>query len=110
VSKYNQTDADVERMLSQWDPYDFSLIENYYMVNRCFLDEGQLLRNAGRLADIPTFIVNGRYDMPCPPITAWRIHKAIPKSELYIIETANHSGSEPETRSKLIEITRRLGQ
>ena len=36
-------------------------------------------------------IVNGRYDMFCPPITAWQVHKALPESKLYIIPDAGHS-------------------
>jgi proline iminopeptidase len=110
ISRVGGSDEQVARDLTRWDPYDFSLIENYYMANRCFLAEGQLLRpdNLRKLADIPTFIVNGRYDVVCPPITAYRLHQGLPQSKLFIIEDAGHGGSEPGIRSALIEIGKSL--
>ncbi|MCP1775026.1 proline iminopeptidase [Bradyrhizobium barranii subsp. barranii] len=44
----------------------FARLENHYFVHDCWLEEGQLLRNAHRLRGIPGAIVHGRYDMPCP--------------------------------------------
>ncbi|MEO0854512.1 MAG: prolyl aminopeptidase, partial [Cyanobacteria bacterium J06648_11] len=49
----------------------------------------------------------GRYDVVCPPISAWELHQAWPKSELKIIPDAGHSISEPGIRSALIEATDR---
>ncbi|MGO7711759.1 prolyl aminopeptidase, partial [Rhizobium johnstonii] len=46
--------------------YSFARIENHFFVNAVWMDEGQLIRYAGRLKDIPGVIVHGRYDMPCP--------------------------------------------
>ncbi|MEK6643961.1 MAG: prolyl aminopeptidase [Planctomycetota bacterium] len=97
------TDAEVENILKGWDPHSFSLIENYYMANNCFLDEGQLLRESGRLSGIPTAIVHGRYDVICPPSTAYRLHKALPQSRLIWVEAAGHSGGAPPVVSALIE-------
>jgi proline iminopeptidase len=97
------TDAEVENILKGWDPHSFSLIENYYMANNCFLDEGQLLRESGRLSGIPTAIVHGRYDVICPPSTAYRLHKALPQSRLFWVEAAGHSGGAPPVVSALIE-------
>ncbi|MGD2295961.1 MAG: alpha/beta fold hydrolase, partial [Candidatus Aminicenantes bacterium] len=78
--------ADVVRSLA--------LLENYYMANGCFFEEGQLLRNTDKIKDIPTIIVNGRYDMICPPINAYRLHQRLPQSKLVIVEEAGHSMSE----------------
>ena len=64
-------------------------------LNRFFLKDDQLLREASKLRGIPATIINGRYDMTCPPITAWRLHKALPKSKLVIVEEAGHSEGEP---------------
>jgi proline iminopeptidase len=103
-----RTDRDVEESLKQWDPYDFSLIENHYMANRCFLEEGQLLREASRIQSIPTVIVQGRYDVICPPITAYRLHQALPKSRLVIVESSGHSAGQPRVRSALIDAVKSL--
>ena len=82
--------------------YSFALFENYYMANGCFLQEGQLLRDADKIQDIPVVIVNGRYDMICPPITAYRLHQKLPKSKLIIAEGAGHwMGEEPIQRALL---------
>jgi proline iminopeptidase len=48
-------------------------IDCHYAGNGFFLEEGQLLRDANKLEDIPITIINGGYDMVCPPVTAWRI-------------------------------------
>jgi len=108
VSQLEVTNEEVEKWLERWDPYDFSLIENYYMANGCFLEEGQLLRDARKLAQVPTYIVQGRYDVICPPINAYRLHKALPNARLIIVEAAGHAGSEPRTGSALVEITKSL--
>jgi proline iminopeptidase len=108
IASLECSDEQVESYFKEWDPYDFSLIENYYMAQGCFLEEGQLLRDAGKLAEIPTVIVQGRYDVICPPITAWKLHKAVPKSKLVLVEAAGHSAGEPGIRSALIEAARSL--
>ena len=68
-----------------------------------FFEEGQLLRDAYKLKDIPITMINGRYDMICPPVMAWRLHKTLPKSKLIIIEEAGHSEGEPGTTKALVE-------
>ncbi|UCE58543.1 MAG: alpha/beta hydrolase, partial [Phycisphaerales bacterium] len=70
--------------------------------NRFFLEEGQLLGNAHKLAGIPVTIINGRYDMLCSPVTAYSLHKALPKSKLIIVEEAGHSESEPGITQALV--------
>jgi len=82
--------------ITQWarshDSYAFSLIENYYMANHCFLQENQLWNNLDKIKHIPTSIVNGRFDIPCRPITAYRLHKSMPGSKLIIVEAEGHGG------------------
>ena len=106
ISAVGKTDAYPEQVFKEWDPFDFSLIENHYMANACFLDEGQLLRGAKKMGSIPAVIVQGRYDMICPPITAYKLHKELPASRLIMVEDAGHSGSEPGIRSAMIEAAR----
>lgn len=73
----------------------FARLENHYFVNACWFEEGQLLRDAHKLKDIPGVIAHGRYDMPCPLKYAWQLSKAWPNAELHIIEGAGHALSEP---------------
>lgn len=80
----------IEKVFEKLNPYGFTLIESFYLSNGCFLKEGQLLRNTDRIQNIRIIIVNGRYDMICPPITAYRLHKKLPKSKLILVEEAGH--------------------
>lgn len=83
----------------------FARIENHFFVNAGWLEEGQLLRDAHKLKDIPGVIVHGRYDMPCPAKYAWALHKAWPKAEFHLIEGAGHAYSEPGILDRLIRAT-----
>lgn len=83
----------------------FARIENHYFVHAGWLEEGQLLRDAGKLKDIPGVIVHGRYDMPCPARYAWALHKAWPEADFHLIEGAGHAYSEPGILDRLISAT-----
>jgi len=86
----------------------FARIETHFFVNAGWLDDGQLLRDANKLKDIPGVIVHGRYDMPCPAKTAWDLSKAWPKADLHIIEAAGHAMTEPGILDQLIRATDRF--
>lgn len=74
----------------------FARIENHYFVNGGFWEsDSQLIDNAARLKDIPSVIVQGRYDIVTPMHTAWALSKAMPHAQLKIIPTAGHAVSEP---------------
>ena len=103
-----KSDAELEAVFKRWDPYDFSLIENYYMANGCFLGEGQLRRDAPRIASIPTVIVHGRYDVICTPSVAYGLHQALPNSRLVIVESAGHTAGAPRMRSALVSAVESL--
>jgi proline iminopeptidase len=83
----------------------FARIENHYFIHDGWLEEGQLLRDAGRLKNIPGVIVHGRYDMPCPARYAWALHKAWPEAEFFLVEGAGHAYSEPGILDRLIYAT-----
>ncbi len=86
----------------------FACIECHYFVHRGFLDpEDQLLRGVDRIRHLPAVIVQGRYDVVCPPISAWELHQAWPEAEFHWIPDAGHSITEPGIRSALIEATDR---
>jgi len=86
----------------------FARIECHYFVNKGFLEsENQLIQNVDRIRHLPTVIVQGRYDVVCPMMTAWELHKAWPEAEFTIIPDAGHSVTEPGIQSALIEATDR---
>ena len=86
----------------------FARIENHFFVNGGWLEEGQLLRDAGKLRNIPGVIVHGRYDMPCPLKYAWQLAKAWPDADFHIIEAAGHAMSEPGILDQLIRANDRF--
>ncbi len=82
----------------------FARLENHYFTHKGFLDEdGWILKNVGRLADVPGTIVQGRYDMICPPVSAQNLAEAWPRSKLHLVPRAGHALSEPGISSKLVQ-------
>ncbi len=77
-------------------------LDLHYVTNRYFMEEGQLLMNIDRLAEIPVTLINGRYDMASPPSSAYAVHKALPHSKLVIVEEAGHSETEEGITSALV--------
>ena len=87
----------------------FALIENHYFVNKGFLDyENQLLDNIDIISDIPSIIIQGRYDVVCPPTTAYELHSRWPESELVIAPFSGHSAFEKEITHELIKATNKF--
>jgi proline iminopeptidase len=76
---------------------------HYFMNNSFFPTEDHLLENVGKIRNIPTVIVQGRYDVVCPITSAWDLHKAFPEAELIVVPDAGHSVSEPGTISALVD-------
>jgi proline iminopeptidase len=79
-------------------------LEVHYMRTNRFVPDDALLRGVDRIRHIPCAIVQGKYDLLCPPITAVALHAAWPESTLQIIEDAGHSAFEPGIRSALVAI------
>ena len=73
-----------------------------------WLEEGQLIRDAGKLAGIPGVIVQGRYDMACPTQTAWDLHRAWPEADFHLIADAGHAFNEPGILAQLLAATDRF--
>ncbi len=78
-------------------------IECHYMLNRGFLEPGQLLAGLPRVAHLPATIVQGRYDMVCPPATAEELARTWPGSRLVVVPDAGHSAMEPGIRTALVD-------
>jgi len=85
-----------------------ALLENHYFSHGCWLLPGQLLREAKRIPKyIPVYIVQGVYDLVCPPVSAVKLSKVIRHSHLQMTQ-AGHAASEPETVAALKNILRQL--
>lgn len=84
----------------------FARLENHYFRHAAFLEEdGQILRDRGRIEHIPATIVQGRYDMICPPVSAWRLADGWRQAELRMIPVAGHALSEPGITAELLRVT-----
>ncbi|MDX2142641.1 MAG: prolyl aminopeptidase [Rhodospirillaceae bacterium] len=80
-------------------------IECHYMINRGFLDAGQLLARMNAILKHPAIIVQGRYDMVCPIATADRLAQAWPGAQYRVVADAGHSSMEPGIRAALVKAT-----
>lgn len=83
----------------------FARLENHYFSHAGFLEEdGQILRDLPRLAEVPGTIVQGRYDMICPPVSAWKLAEGWKGADLRIIPVAGHALSEPGISAELVRV------
>jgi proline iminopeptidase len=73
----------------------------HYFAHGCWLEEGELLANAHRLAGIPGVLLHGRHDLGSPLVTAWELAQAWPDAELVVVEDSGHTGSETFRRLAL---------
>jgi proline iminopeptidase len=79
-------------------------IEVHYFRNNRYLPDDALLRRVALIRHLPATIVQGRYDLLCPPLSAFELHQAWPGSRLVVVEDAGHSATEPSIRSALITV------
>jgi proline iminopeptidase len=81
-------------------------IECHYFTNNCFFEtDNYLLEHVDRIRHIPAVIVHGRYDIICPLLSAWELHRAWPEATLNIIPDAGHATSEPGITDALVRAT-----
>jgi proline iminopeptidase len=85
----------------------FARIVTHYVRHNAWLEDGVLLRDAGRLAGIPGILVNGRFDFQAPLANAWELKRAWPRAELVIVDEAGHAPNPGLTR-ELIRATDRF--
>jgi proline iminopeptidase len=87
----------------------FARIECHYFHNRGFFArDGQLIDDAQRLRGIPGVIIQGRYDVVTPMVTAWDLHKAWPEAEFVLVHDAGHTATEPGIADAVIRATDRF--
>jgi proline iminopeptidase len=88
-----------------WAPVAIARIECHYLHHRFFMPEGALLKDVGRIHHLPCTIIQGRYDLVCPPITAYELADGWPGISLEFIPDAGHSAMEPGIRRRLVTAT-----
>lgn len=87
----------------------FARIENHYFINKGFLpSDSFLLDNVDKIRHIKTTIVQGRYDVCCPMMSAWDLHKAWPEADLKIVTDAGHSANEAGIAAELVAANERF--
>jgi proline iminopeptidase len=89
--------------------FAFARIVTHYFRHGAWLEDGQVLRNAGRLAGIPGVMVHGRLDLQAPLVTAWELSKAWPRAELVVVENAGHAATEPGIPEALVDAINHFG-
>ncbi|KAK2149803.1 hypothetical protein LSH36_436g05014 [Paralvinella palmiformis] len=95
----NKTESDI------WS-LQFARIECHYFVHGGFFEsDSQLLDNVNKIRHIPATIIQGRYDVVCPMMTAWELHKRWPEAEFHVITDAGHSAKEDGIRTELLNAT-----
>ncbi|MFE4106535.1 prolyl aminopeptidase [Almyronema epifaneia] len=101
------------QLVERFDQPDFATafarIECHYFVNHGFFTtDDQLLQNIDRIRHIPAVIVQGRYDVVCPMVSAWELHCAWPEAEFVVVADAGHAATEPGIVHALIEASDRF--
>jgi proline iminopeptidase len=87
----------------------FARIECHYFTNHIFLDsDSWILDHTDRLADIPTTLIHGRYDVVCPIENAWDLKKKMPHLDLQVMDTSGHSTFEPQIEQALLAAMEKL--
>lgn len=87
----------------------FARLENHYFTHDCFLGgPDALIEGLPRMTGVGGHIVQGQYDMVCPPVSAWRLHRAWPESTLAMVPKAGHALSEPGITAELVRTMDRL--
>ena len=93
------TDEDIQNEIAR------ARVQLHYIKDQCFIDGEKILKEVKQLKDIPTTIIQGRYDMVCPPITAYELYQCMPHANFIMVPDAGHSASEPSMTSELIKAT-----
>ncbi|MHC0052075.1 prolyl aminopeptidase [Actibacterium sp. D379-3] len=89
----------------------FARLENHYFQNAGWLErDGQILQNVSLISHIPATIVQGRYDMVCPPSSAWALAERWRRAEMRMVPLAGHALSEPGITAELVRTTKAVAR
>jgi proline iminopeptidase len=89
----------------------FARLENHYFANGAFMEaDGQLLRDVDKMQHVPGTIVQGRFDMVCPPTSAFELSQRWTASRLQLVGQAGHALSEPGIARALVGAMDKIGQ
>ena len=102
TAKIGITKEEIQYIMSKGDLVGKALIQCHYSAHNFFIEDDFILNNIDQVVDIPITIIHGRYDMICPPIYAYELHKQLNNSKLYIVN-GGHLTSEPEIEKLLIQ-------
>lgn len=86
----------------------FARLEAHYFAHNCFVEDGEILRNRDRIEHLPAQIVQGRYDMVCPPASAWALAQGWDNCALTLVPASGHALSEPRIASALVAATDKM--
>ncbi|MDB2614376.1 prolyl aminopeptidase [Chlamydiales bacterium] len=96
----------ITQILAEFPPDAIARIEAHYFMNKCFFPEDDwIINRSNAIKNIPTHIVQGRYDLVCPPINAYRLSEKLNSCNIHFTQLAGHSSSEPETLNTLLKVT-----
>lgn len=96
----------IEEIIRLSNPVAIARIEVYYFIHKCFLPEDNwILNNLFSIKNIPIHIVQGRYDLLCPPETAYRLSQIHENTYLHIVQEGGHSTSDPQMIEALVKAT-----
>ena len=99
----NRTRLDLPALSSSRSLPATPFMEAHYFANNCFMQPNQLLREAGKLKDIPGIIVQGRYDLLCPPATSHALAAVWREAEIRFVEGAGHTLYDPGVRDAVMK-------
>ena len=89
----------------------FARLENHYFRHHGWLArDGQILEDMPLISHIPGTVVQGRYDMICPPVAAWQLTERWSRGELKLVGMAGHALSEPGISSELVRVTKAIAR
>jgi proline iminopeptidase len=109
ISRLKVSDRQTKADLEHFSYKSLAPLECYYNLNNFFLEPGYVLKNAGKIADIPVYLHQGRYDFVCPPEETYKLHNRLNCSRLSF-PVAGHSHLDTQLRREIIRTLNNIAQ
>lgn len=97
-----------EKLANERQIYSLALLECYYLLHDCFIEENHILKNADRISHLPATIIHGRYDLVCQHEASVQLAQKLPLSELITVDDAGHSMTENGIRKVIVDTLNKL--